>query len=229
MVLRTQSGQMRTSAGRSPLLTSHRRGRPRSGHSGQLSSGAAVSGAHHGTILSFVSYPRDHRIAADKDCPPPLVPVGVWRSVTASASLGVSILEGRRATFAPPVCDPGHLLEVDVGGRSGTSSLSSGTRSTVHGDGCRSRIRCTGRSSSRRTHRPGGRCVGQFSSCIISSSEARRVLLSWSRFRSNSAFVASSPDRAALAPFSGSTAAAIGVAHQALPATVVSSSSKVTK
>jgi len=32
-----------------------------------------------------------------------------------STSLGVSILEGWRATFAPPVRDSGHLLEVDVG------------------------------------------------------------------------------------------------------------------
>jgi len=33
--------------------------------------------------------------------------------------------------------------------------------SAAHGDGCRSRVRCTGRSSGRRTHRPGGRRVGR--------------------------------------------------------------------
>ena len=31
-------------------------------------------------------------------------------------SLGVPILERRRGSFAPPVCEPVRLLEVDVGG-----------------------------------------------------------------------------------------------------------------
>jgi len=125
----------------------------------QLRSGRDAPGARHGTPSRLSSRtPRPHRVAVDEDCSTPFVPmIRIWRSMQDGlhTSLGVPIRERRRAALASPVGDTGILRSGRQRARS-RSSLPRGVGPAVHGGECRFRVRCTGRSSGRRTHRPGG-------------------------------------------------------------------------
>ncbi len=75
---------------------------------------------------------------------------------------GVPIRECRRGALASPIDDAGALFRSGCQrARSRTPHSLRGVDPTVHGGECRLRARCTGRSSGRRTHRPGGRHAGR--------------------------------------------------------------------